>query len=275
LLLLLLVAPARADSVADRRADLFAQANAAYAEGVRSLASDPEGAKASFGHAAAAYRSLIQGTSDPPPLASGPLYYNLGNAELLAGDVGRAILAYRRAQRLMPLSADVRRNLAAARERAVGAGTGAAGTAPPGAREARPPEVLAFVEAVPARWRFYAFAGTFALAWVLGLLRLGRWGRPGRGVVAVVGAASAIALGSLLPTELGRDARAAVVVAGEVTGRSGPDDLTYEPSPATSIRGGTEVRVVEVRGEWILVRLADGTRSWLPRRAIEMVETGL
>jgi tetratricopeptide (TPR) repeat protein len=42
---------------------------------------------------------------------SGNLYYNLGNAYFKKGQLGKAILNYRRAQRLMPQDVDLRANL--------------------------------------------------------------------------------------------------------------------------------------------------------------------
>ncbi len=44
-------------------------------------------------------------------LESGPLYYNLGNAYFKTGSLGKAILNYLRAQRLMPADADLNSNL--------------------------------------------------------------------------------------------------------------------------------------------------------------------
>ena len=49
-------------------------------------------------------------------LASGHIYYNLGNAYFRLGDLGRAILFYERARLLVPRDADLRFNLAYARD---------------------------------------------------------------------------------------------------------------------------------------------------------------
>jgi len=48
-------------------------------------------------------------------LESGPLYYNLGNAYFKHGSLGKAVLNYLRAQRLMPRDADLNTNLKFAR----------------------------------------------------------------------------------------------------------------------------------------------------------------
>jgi tetratricopeptide (TPR) repeat protein len=49
-------------------------------------------------------------------VVDGALYYNLGNAYFKAGHLGRAILNYERALRLMPGDEDTRANLAFANE---------------------------------------------------------------------------------------------------------------------------------------------------------------
>jgi len=72
---------------------LFYEGNASYGEG-------------QFKEAAAYYeKALALG------FESGPLYYNLGNAYFKHGFLGKAILNYLRAKRLMPKDADLESNL--------------------------------------------------------------------------------------------------------------------------------------------------------------------
>src|SRR5262249_59285760 len=60
-----------------------------------------------YAEAAAQYEQILG-----EGLASGSLYFNLGNAYFKAGDVGRAMLNYERARRLMPGDPDLVANLA-------------------------------------------------------------------------------------------------------------------------------------------------------------------
>src|SRR5215468_6877297 len=76
---------------------MFFRANHLYADG-------------RYADAAAEYEHVLESG-----VASANLYFNLGNAYLKAGDVGRAVLAYERARRLAPGDPDVRANLAFAR----------------------------------------------------------------------------------------------------------------------------------------------------------------
>ena len=96
--------PAR--QLADEAEEFFAQANA------MSLA-DMNGADQLYGQAILRYRSLIEDYG----LDNVHTYYNLGNAYLLKGDVGRAILNYRRAERFDAADVDLQNNLRLARMR--------------------------------------------------------------------------------------------------------------------------------------------------------------
>ncbi len=246
--------------------DLFTQASAAYAEGARLLSTDPSGAAASLRRSAALYEQIISGSPATPGRRSVPLYYDLGNAYLLSGQTGRAVLNFRRAEVLMPLSEAVQANLTVARQK----------IAPDDATEdGTQRSSLLLLEAVPASIRFAVFAGTFALAWLLAARRLlGGPRRPARGMIAAAAVVSLIAGASLVPRELRlrQTAADAVVIAAEVTARKGPDDVAYEASPEKPIKGGTEVRLIESRGPWALVRLPDASQAWLPATAIERVQ---
>src|SRR5262249_15505580 len=95
---LLLLIAAGASAATDNPQAMFFRANALYADG-------------RYAEAAAEYEHVL-GTG----VASANVYFNLGHADLKAGDVGRAVLAYERARRLAPGDPDVRANLAFARE---------------------------------------------------------------------------------------------------------------------------------------------------------------
>jgi hypothetical protein len=101
-LLTVIVACAGAATAQERPAQpditqLFLQAHQAYRE-------------ADFDKAAQLYESIIAAG-----IANGELYYNLGNACLKRGDLGKAVLCYRTAEMLMPRDEDLQTNLAYAR----------------------------------------------------------------------------------------------------------------------------------------------------------------
>jgi tetratricopeptide (TPR) repeat protein len=95
--------------------------------GAQAGAGNPEDPKAIFRQAAQFYKAgqydqaiaeynriLSQG------LESGPLYYNLGNCYLKRGELGRAVLNYERAKKIMPSDGDLAANYASAQSLILG-----------------------------------------------------------------------------------------------------------------------------------------------------------
>ena len=97
IVLALLATGAHAGGVETPQATFF-RANALYADG-------------RYGDAAAEYERVLA-----TGVASANTWFNLGNARLKAGQIGPAVLAYKRAARLAPGDPDIRANLAFARE---------------------------------------------------------------------------------------------------------------------------------------------------------------
>ena len=112
ILTLLTASCACAQSLGPADADaLFAQANEVYAQADELFDDDPAGARALYLQSATMYDRLITDFE----IDNFMLHVNRGNALLRAGDVGRAVAAYRRAERLRPDDSTVRAGLAAAR----------------------------------------------------------------------------------------------------------------------------------------------------------------
>jgi len=108
-LLGLLSAPVPADEDVPAK---FTQANDLYAEG-RLLANQqkPQESAQRFQQAAQLYEQIL-GSG----FVSWPVLYNLGNAYYRHGRVGKAILNYRRAERLAPRNAEIKANIKQAQQ---------------------------------------------------------------------------------------------------------------------------------------------------------------
>jgi tetratricopeptide (TPR) repeat protein len=188
---------------------------------------------------------------------SGNLYFNLGNAYFKIGDVGRAILEYERARRLIPRDPDLHANLGYAREK-----SGDGDPTPLWARLVFPLAMRASSDELLA-----AASGCFVLLMTfLVILRFGSV--PFVRAVAMVAAiglvvtagSAAYRLATIdLPTF-------AVVVAGAEI------DVRFEPSTAGTAhfatKPGTVLRVLGDREGWAQVARPDGKRGWIPRQAI-------
>ncbi|MFQ5612137.1 MAG: tetratricopeptide repeat protein [Anaerolineae bacterium] len=214
-----------------------------------------------FAEAAAAYEAILD-----RGLRHSDLFYNLGNAYFKQGDVGRAILNYRRAQRLNPRDPDIEANLAIARgqtlDRFEGTSEG------PLVRWVQTAEAwLTLNEAA-----LLALALWFLLAFCAGLaVFLPGWRRPLRRAMLVL----AVLLGLGLISIAGRlyqEVRlpAAVILAPEVDVTSGPGS-SEQYLLQFSLHAGTEVYLIEERPGWRRIALPGDLQGWVPEDAVEAV----
>jgi tetratricopeptide (TPR) repeat protein len=175
--------------------------------------------------------------------------YNLGNARFRNGEVGRAIAAWRLAERAEPGRGEIRGNLELARRQVAG-GAG--------------PEWTQWVRRLPPR-RWAVPAAVAAWSWAIllfvGLDRDDRAGHFRRWMNRLGAATILLLLGYSVSLAGTRSAPDAVVVGQGVAARFGPVD---ESSVAFPLPDGAEVRVDEVRGPWIRIVDSFGHVGWLP-----------
>lgn len=193
---------------------------------------------------------------------NGYLFYNAGVAYHLAQDLGRAILCYRKAQRLVGRFSDLEANLRLAlRERK--------DKIEPGQREEMLRALFFWHYILSPGLRRAVFAGSFVTVWVALALR----------VVVRSSALSALAVlagvvAGVFGLSVGSDyvdwvnMNHGVVVAQEVVARTGPG-TSYAPAYEGGLHAGTEVRILEQEMGWLRVRLLDGSESWLPEESLE------
>ena len=229
---------------------LFRQANALRRQ-------DPERARR-------LYRKAIlrmERVAGPGGARNGHLYTNLANAHFFAGDLGEAILWYRRALRLRPSDANTRQNLAYAR--------GKRKDKLETATEQRVLRTVLFWHydfGPRTRWSvFLAFWGAgWALAALMAWTRrraLVAWPAAVCGLVALAMLGSCVA--ASLPSVTWREG---VVTAREVVARKG-DGASYAPSFRTPLHEGVEFRLLERRPEWLRIQLPDGRTCWVQASA--------
>ena len=193
---------------------------------------------------------------------NGHVLYNLGTAYHLAGDVGRAMLNYRRAQRLLRGFPDLESNLdvAMAQRR---------DKIEPGQREEILRALFFWHHLLSPAARRWIFAGSFLLLWPM--LALSVFKRTGV-ATAIAGLAGLIAI--VFGLSVGSDFMASarkdhgVVIAQEVGAKTGPG-ASYAAAYEGGLHAGTELRVLEQEAGWFRVRLIDGSECWLPEGSFE------
>lgn len=254
-----LISLACGDAIASSPRERLDRAGEALDDADRIAPTDEAAARALRQEAIALYRGLL----DDGYGENARVYRNLGTAYMRAGDVGRAVVALRRADRLAPTDPLVKETLASARA---------------AVRTRVEPNRSAVDTLLWWRGRVSrsVLAGVGAAAWVClwGALVLKLVIRRGRyGAVAFAcGVVTFISLGSLAFERwlLAADS-SVVVVADGVVARKGPSVDAYEPAFEQPIRAGVEAELLERRGEWVRIRLPSGQQSWLPAEAIEAV----
>jgi tetratricopeptide (TPR) repeat protein len=238
--------------------DLLRDANAAFREAHDHAAEDPEAAQQGFERAVLRYKRLIDAG-----YVNGKLYYNLGNAYLLSGDLGRAILNYRRAMNLRPDDPNLHQNLAYARSMRID-------RIPPGGQGAVMQTLFFWHFDFSPAWRFGAGAAAWIVAWGCLAAALGRRG-PWRSAAAVAFIVSILLLGSVgVEAAVEQRLEPGVIVVEEVVARMG-DDESYEPSFEDPLHAGAEFELIESRGGWWRIALADARTCWIPALAGELV----
>jgi len=240
--------------------DLFSQGKELFRQANELSTSNPDAAKSLYQRAAMSFERIARDGG----IRNGKLYYNIGNAYFRMGDVGRAILNYRRAERLIPNDPNLRQNLNYAISRRIDK-----------VELNEETKVLKTVffwhYDLSSRTRLTAFAVCFALLWLFAGVRCFKRRAFVSGAIIAAAVLSALLLGSLLVESI-QDARRSpgVVVAPEVIARKGNAE-TYQPSFKEPLHAGTEFDLLEQRGDWAHVELVDGRECWVPAHAIGMV----
>lgn len=194
------------------------------------------------------------------------LLADAGNAYLLAGDLGRAVLAFRRADLLAPNDRAVRDGLAQARSMIQVA-------VKKDRRNRTTDALLAWRPFVSRNAMLVAGLTLYAGAWAVAIARVFSHRHvPGWFGVSCAVLAGAAGLVLVLDRRHNDGRSSGVVIADGVTARNGPSGAVYAPTFTTPLRAGVELRIIELRDGWYQVELADRRRTWLPAPAIEPIE---
>jgi tetratricopeptide (TPR) repeat protein len=246
-------------ATASDETDGLRRAEQAFQEGL-ARRDNPQEARPYFQEAAQEYESLNQRGNGNPAL-----FRNMGNAYLLANDLPRAILAYRRGLLLAPSDPVLQANLHFAREQV---------DYPSGDGFSRPhtdhwppwlprPTLLAML----------AFA---VFVYAVGLAFLTRWRMTRRSGLLVAGivvvAIAVLPLGGVIheARQQRQAAKYPLVVLAEnrVPLRNG-DGVAYPARhDGKTLNRGVEARLLFERGDWLNIELSGGETGWVPRTVV-------
>jgi hypothetical protein len=233
-------------------------ANAAFNKGE---GASSEGAKRYYGEAILHFERIIKEGG----IKNAKLYYNIGNAYLLKGDVGRSIVNYRRSERLDGSNSDVKKNLAFARSRRIDAVEVKSGR--------RVLKTLFFWHYdFSIRTRFLisclSFGGLMIIA--TSMLWFGRKGFFNVSVVILTGIVICFGLSVGVAHYSDLHQVNGVIVAVEVVARQG-DGMNYPASFKDALHSGTEFEVIRQQSGWLNIELSDGSKGWVPETSCELI----
>lgn len=260
---LLLAAAAHGTPPSFELEEEFQQALSEFDEAQRIQIEQPDRARQLFRSAAQRLNSIAA-----TGVVSGRLEYNLGNCYLKAGDVGRAILHYRRAKRLIPRDERLASNLKEAQSRRLT-------TIHPTRRSVFFRSVFFWHYQTSASARARAALMLYLLVWALLIIR----SFLPRGAVTASAIACAILAGCATTSVAAahwsdRNAPEGVVTAMDVMVYKGPG-IEYQRQFEEPLQPGVEFTLRERRSDWWRVELADGKSGWIKVTQAELIRLPL
>lgn len=214
-----------------------------------------------FQDAALRYDSLIATGYKLPQV-----YFNLGNAQFRAGQLGEAIWAYRSALNLAPRDVDIEANLTVARL----ACRDRIEVEPPGLIKQvwrAVSTVLSVGEgALLVTWLWWSLWAVIALVLLLPVTR--PWVMP---LVRILALAWVVAASTLAIRHMAsQSTQGGVLIAAESQARSAPG-----PNEDVAFTGhsGMECQVRGRRDNYLLIELANGRVGWIPAADVKLIET--
>jgi hypothetical protein len=193
------------------------------------------------------------------------LYYNLGNAYLLKNDIGKAILNYRRAQKLDSSDANIQKNLEFARSQRIDKIT-------PKARKRIMKTLFFWHYDFSLRTKFILLCLFFAISCIALtiIVWLGRTAITSATMV-IAGILTLLFLISVVVENRERTRLiCGVITVEKVVARQG-DGQNYPASFKEPLHAGTEFDVLERRPGWLHIRLSDNNDSWIPNNSAELI----
>ena len=224
------------------RQSLFDEANRAYEQG-------------KFSEAVSRYEQLLKEGA-----RSSAIYFNLGNAWFKNGHPGRAIAHYRIAERLSPRDTDIRANLDFARRSSQEGDP------------SRPAQWGGWVQRLTVdEWTLAASCFFWLLLLMITATRvrpslkaaLKTWNRTAAVMLLLTGA------GLTFSRTATRPGTEAVIVTPSAPVRYGPFD---ESQSHLTLRDGTEVVVIDRKGDWAQIRDGSQRTGWLKAEHLAFVE---
>ena len=248
----------------DLQINLYKQANELFQKASDTAVSDPVNSKILYKESLQQFLQLSNGVNN------GKLFYNIGNIYFQLGDIGKAILYYRKASLLIPGDLNLKENLNTAREKRIDKISEQ--------ESSRILETIFYLHYnLSSSFKSILFAISIAIVWISASLILLKkksppsWHHNFLTSITIFSIISLIFLGSLLidTIEL-HNHPGGVITTNEVIARKG-DGEAYSPSFKAPLHSGLEFSLIRERQGWYYIKLPDKTKTWIPEESAELV----
>ncbi len=243
----------------EERQSLFAQGNEAFKKA--NVEADNGQSRRLYEKAILNYERLI----NEGGIRNAKLYYNLANAYLLTDDVGRAILNYRRAEKLDEGDYNIQKNLEFARSRRID-------KIDVQAQEKVMQTLFFWHYDLSMKTRFLLACVFFGSVCAALTMTIWRGARAWTSVLIVVGGILLISVVASVIAESNyeRNRVCGVITAAEAVARQG-DGPNYPESFKEALHAGTEFELAEQRPGWLHIMLSDGSEGWIAEDTAEVI----
>jgi hypothetical protein len=258
-ILFTVTASAKAVLPKEQLSSLYNQANQDFRQANSSK--DPEQAKKLYEKATLGFEKI----SEQGQVKNSELYYNLANAYFLNDQLGKAILNYRRAEKLCSTDENIEKNLAFARSKRI--------DKIPVKTEKRVLQTLFFWHydfSIKTKFLLTCIFFGIACLCIAGIIWFGRRG-PLMAITIVCCVLTVCFLASVIVESSSRSSRiCGVITAKEVIARQG-DAQNYPPSFKEPLHEGTEFDLLENRPGWLHIKLSDDSDGWIPDTSADLI----
>ncbi len=228
---------------------LFNQANESFRQA--NLANDASQQQKLYEKAILSFEKII----NDGKVSNAKLYCNLANTYLLKGDVGRAILNYRRAEKLDSSDNNIRKNLAFARSK-------------------RTDQIKLQTEKQVMQTLFFIITSVcFAIVCII-LTMMIWFGRAAwKTAILILSAILTVLFLASFTIDVIKQMNQidGVITAAEVVARQG-DGVNYPESFKLPLHAGTEFNLIEQRPGWLHIKLSNSSDGWIPDNSAEMIQ---
>lgn len=206
--------------------------------------------------------SLLDELISSQKLDNGYIYYNAANSWMNSGNLGKAILNYRKAERRIPSNHMVRNNLSIARlsvENQIERN-----------KDNALLKTLLFIHYdISLEIRVSLTIGLVAIFFSTASICLFKKKKYIKNILIVsalilLGFSISICIDILKPDE-------GIIIYKEVTARKGDSD-GYERSFSQDLTEGVEFSIISERNQWYYIELTDGNTCWIPKESAELVD---